>query len=51
MINEEFRDWYLVLPDSQKQIFLAIVSFDLTIHGRSFGLELAGEPNPKLSKG
>ena len=37
------RDWYLGLPDTWKQIFLAIVSNDLTIHGRAFRLDLVGE--------
>ena len=38
MNNDELRDWYLALTDSNKQIFLARVSSDLTIHGRGFGL-------------
>jgi hypothetical protein len=40
--NEELRNWYLSLTDSNKQVFLALVSNDLTIHGRDFGLRLAG---------
>ena len=51
MINEEFRDWYLGLPDTQKQSFLAIVSYDLTIYGRSFGVDLVGEKQSEAFKG
>jgi hypothetical protein len=40
--NEELRNWYLSLTDSNKQVFLALVSNHLTIHGRDFGLYLAG---------
>ena len=39
----ELKDWYLCLPDSDKVIFLALVSGDLTIHGRAIGLDLSGE--------
>ncbi len=51
MINEEARDWYLGLPDARKQIFLAIVSNHLTIHGRAFGLDLVGEIQIRAFKG
>jgi hypothetical protein len=43
MDNKEIRDWYLALSDSDKQIFLAFVSTDLTIHGRDFGHFVTGE--------
>ncbi|MCU1342234.1 MAG: hypothetical protein JWN92_1657 [Candidatus Acidoferrum typicum] len=51
MINEEIRDWYLGLPDTQKQIFLAVLSYHLTIHGRSFGVDLVGEKQSEAFKG
>ena len=51
MNNEEIRDWYLRMPDTQKQIFLAVVSYDLTIHGRSFGVDLVGEKQSEAFKG
>jgi hypothetical protein len=40
--NDELRDWYLALSDSDKQIFLSMVSNQLTIHGRAFGFEPTG---------
>jgi hypothetical protein len=43
MEKDELRDWYLARSDSDKQIFLALVSNDLTIHGRAFTLDLSGE--------
>ena len=49
--NEEFRDWYLGLPSPQKQIFLAVVSYHLTIYGRSFGLDLVGEKQSEAFNG
>jgi len=45
--KDNLRDWYLELTDSDKQVFLALVSNDLTIHGRDFGLYQAG---PEQSK-
>jgi hypothetical protein len=51
MNNEEMRNWYLDLPDPQKQIFLAVLSNNLTIHGRTFGLDLEGEEQTKAFKG
>src|SRR5689334_9342049 len=30
------RNWYLALKDSDKQVFLALLSNHLTIHGRDF---------------
>ena len=47
----EFRDWYLGLTDSDKVIFLALVSGHLTIHGRAFGLDLSGEQQIMAFKG
>jgi hypothetical protein len=47
----EFRDWYLSLPDSDKMIFLALASGNLTIHGRAFGLDLSGEQQITAFKG
>jgi hypothetical protein len=41
--NDEIRLWFLALSDSQKQIFLAFVSHELTIHGRYFGHFVTGE--------
>ena len=41
----------LNLVDNQRQVFLARLSHDLTIHGRSFGLDLAGEVQVKSFQG
>jgi hypothetical protein len=41
--NNEIRDWYIGLPEPEKQIFLALVMAQLTIHGRAFGLDLPVE--------
>lgn len=49
--DDDLRDWYLALTDSNKLIFLALVSFDLTIHGRAFGLELSREEQIRGFKG
>jgi hypothetical protein len=49
--NSELRDWYLALTDSDKQIFLALVSNHLTIHGREFGLHPASEQQARGFKG
>jgi hypothetical protein len=46
--SDNLRDWYLALTDSDKLVFLAFVSTDLTIHGRYFGQYLSGE---KQSRG
>jgi hypothetical protein len=51
MNNDDQRDWYVALTDSSKQIFLALVSSDLTIHGRGFGLDLSGEEQSRAFKG
>lgn len=50
-MSDEIKRWYLGLPDDKKQIFLAFVSNSLTIHGRSFGLDLAGEQQIAAFKG
>jgi hypothetical protein len=49
--NDELRNWYLALTDSDKQIFLALVSSDLTIHGREFGLHPPGEQQSRAFEG
>jgi hypothetical protein len=46
-----FRGWYLGLADTDKMIFLALVSSQLTIHGRAFGLDLSGEEQIVAFKG
>jgi hypothetical protein len=51
MNNDELRDWYLALTESNKQIFLALVSSHLTIHGREFGLHPSGEQQSRAFKG
>jgi len=43
MQNDELRDWYLALSDRDKQIFLALLSHNLTIQGRAFGLSCMSE--------
>jgi hypothetical protein len=47
----EFRDWYLGLTDSDRMIFLALASGQLTIYGRAFGLDLSGEQQIMAFKG
>lgn len=51
MNDDNLRDWYLALTDSDKQVFLALVSSDLTIHGREFGLHPPGELQSRGFKG
>lgn len=51
MNSDELRDWYLALTDSDKQVFLALVSHHLTIHGRCFGLDLTGDEQIKAFEG
>jgi hypothetical protein len=48
---DELRSLYLVLPDSDKRIFLAFVSYQLTIHGRCFALDLKGVEQINAFKG
>jgi hypothetical protein len=45
--NDELRNWYLALTDTDKQVFLALVSSHLTIHGRDFGLSPSGAEQGK----
>jgi hypothetical protein len=49
--NDELRSWYLNLSDAYKQIYLSLVSNQLTIHGRSFGLDLKEAEQIKAFKG
>jgi len=48
---DDNRDRYVSLPSTRKQIFLAIVSYHLTIHGRFVGIDLAGERPAEAFKG
>ena len=47
----EIKTWYLDLPDDKKQVFLSLVSHQLTIHGRAFGLDLSGQRQIEAFKG
>jgi len=49
--DDDLRGWYLALSDSDKQIFLSLVSYQLTIHGRCFGLDLTGIEQINAFKG
>lgn len=49
--EDESKKWYFGLADSDKLIFLALVTGHLTIHGRAFGLDLAGEQQIRAFKG
>ena len=51
MSVEEIRDFYLALRDPDKQIFLALVSSHLTIHGRYFGHYVSGEEQTRAFRG
>jgi hypothetical protein len=51
MDNDGLRDWFIALTDSDKQIFLAFVSNQLTIDGRGVGLYLSGERQIQAFKG
>ena len=51
MIDRELRNWYVALSSSEKQIFLALVAHQLTIHGRAFGLDLSGSEQINAFKG
>jgi hypothetical protein len=48
---EALRDWYLARSDSHKLIFLSLVSNQLTIHGRAFGIDLTGAVQIKAFEG
>jgi glucose-6-phosphate 1-dehydrogenase len=50
-MNDEIKGWYLGLSEGKKQIFLAFVSHSLTVHGRAFGLDLAGKKQIAAFKG
>jgi hypothetical protein len=50
-MNEMLKMRFLALSDSEKIVFLAQLSHDLTIHGRSFGLDLAPETQIAAFKG
>lgn len=45
------RNFYLALANADKQIFLALVSNYLTIHGRAFGLDLSGAEQIRAFQG
>ena len=51
MIDDKLKNWYVALPGSEKQIFLALVSHQLTIHGRAFSLDLLGLEQINAFKG
>jgi hypothetical protein len=51
MNGDELKNRYLGLPDSEKIAFLALVSSQLTIHGRAFELDLSGEQQSKAFVG
>jgi hypothetical protein len=51
MEDEELRNWYVALSDSDKQVFLSLVSNQLTIHGRTFGLDLTVDEQSRAFKG
>ena len=50
-MNEESFNLYLSLNNQLKQVYLAIVSNHLTIHGRALGLDLTGEMQIVAFKG
>ena len=47
----EIRDLYSKLPNQEKQIFLALVSHHLTVHGRAFALDLSADKLTEAFKG
>jgi hypothetical protein len=47
----DIKAWYLELSDEKKQVFLALVSNHLTIHGRFVGLTFFGEEQIEAFKG
>jgi hypothetical protein len=49
--NDELKSWYLNLSDSDKQICLSLVSNQLTVHGRCFGLDLTEVEQIRAFKG
>ena len=50
-MNETIRARYLAMSDPQRLVFLAWLSNSLTIHGRAFGLDLAGDKQIKAFTG
>ena len=50
-MSEQIKSWYLHLSDKDKQVFLALVSNNLTVHGRGFGLYLTGDKQIAAFKG
>jgi hypothetical protein len=38
-VHEEVKDWFVNIADNERQIFLARLSNELTIHGRDIGLD------------
>jgi hypothetical protein len=51
MNNDVLQSWYLALADSNKQVFLALVSNHLTIYGRDIGLYQSGTEQTNAFKG
>jgi len=51
MNDEEARDLFLHLTDADRQIYLAMLSRDLTIHGRGFTVDLSEKQQVKAFKG
>jgi hypothetical protein len=47
----ETENWYIGVVDEDKVIFLALVMAQLTIHGRSFGLDLIAEQQTRAFVG
>lgn len=47
----EIKAWYLELPNDKKQVFLAIVAHQLTVHARYVAYELSGERQIRELKG
>ena len=47
----EIKSWYLDLPNNKKQVFLAIVAHQLTVHARYAAYKLTGEQQIRELKG
>ncbi len=50
-MSERLKDWFLTSSDQQKMVFLAELSHEFTIHGRSFALDLTGDELARAFKG
>jgi hypothetical protein len=50
-MSAELKVRYLAMSDRQRLLFLARLSYELTIHGRAFGLDLAGNEQVEAYKG